>query len=164
MESEAVDSNYPAELLLHMGEWQIRAQQCGKMECWYELYFGASDQQLEPIGGGVLSGFFGSFVATFQNENGYPLSSMSNPRYTELVGGLQAHYLGYAVLSGYSTFYIFRDPNKKIHIVLANGKGIFRAHVTLSDDELNHVRAFMTAWINSNAKSDSRADIIEPRY
>ncbi len=157
MVSNRVDSNQPSELLFQMHIWQIRAKQYGNFEWWYELYFSSGSDQFEPLGGANLKEFFGNFVRAFETKQGCQLRSMSNPKFSEFVGGAQTEYLGYAVLSSYSTFYIFRDINKKIHVVLADGKGVFKGHVILSADELNDVKNVMTTWINQKHHDHQQA-------
>jgi hypothetical protein len=95
---------------------------------WYEFEVVSNGVELGKVGSQAKSEFIKKMLAVLENRNGTKLGSIPRAQFKDIVGGDDAEYLGYVVLSGYNTFYFFKSGPETIHAVLADSEAQSLAH------------------------------------
>lgn len=101
---------------------------------WYEFEVECDGVKYENIGGQKKDYFINTMLEILKKKEGVKLGALENPLYVDYVGGNQAEYLGYLVLSGYTTFYFFKLGKRMNHIVMADSSGKMLVHSKLDNN------------------------------
>lgn len=107
---------------------------------WYEFTAVCNGLAIENIGGQAKRIFVDQMISVLENDTGLDVNSVPHAAFSNILCGNDARYLGHVVLSGYNTFYFFREGMLAIHVVLADGRGTMFAHERLSSEEFGRWR------------------------
>lgn len=101
---------------------------------WYEFEVECGGVKYENIGGQTKDYFINTMLEILEKKEGVKLGTRERSPYMDYVGGNQAEYLGYLVLSGYTTFYFFKLGERMNHIVMADSNGKMLVHSKLDSN------------------------------
>jgi|SRR5882672_1976608 len=100
---------------------------------WLEFDVECNGVRYENVGGQKYDVFANELLGVLSKERGVKVSSIKNAPYIDRVGS-QAEYLGYVVLSSYTTFSFFKVGTQRYHVVMADNAGTLVAHTPLTSD------------------------------
>lgn len=113
---------------------------------WYEFEVIINGATFGNVGSQAKDTFIEEILPILEQKNRRELSSIPGAAFKDIVGGDSAEYLGYVALSGYNTFYFFKDKLHLIHVVLADGEGKMLAHSQFDAQVFNVWHQQITAW------------------
>ncbi len=126
---------FPPSFILEAGDFSILATPSDPND-WCEFEIISNNSWKEKIGGQNRVLFYSDFSKILKKESGRWISTISNANFKDVVGD-DVDYLGSVSLSGYKTFYFFRDVNGSTQIVLSDGAGLLLKHFKFDIETCN---------------------------
>jgi len=120
----------------------------GSVAGWCDFTLVTKDATIESIGGHSWPAFAEDMLSILGKESGRALRTISGAAFAGAIGDDDAEYLGNVPLSGYNTFYFFRDSSARVHVVVADADGKLLVHTLCSAQVISEWKCRLEALLS----------------